>query len=105
MALTNTPAWEVEYDAEGDVLYASRGAPQPAASVEVGDDIFLRYVPGNPEVVGITIVNFLQHYPPPAGRSLRDHATAEVAALWQAYPKVPPTALKGTEPPPGGDHP
>jgi uncharacterized protein YuzE len=99
MALTSPPAWEVAYDDEGDVLYASRGAPQPAASVEVGDDVFLRYVPVNPEVVGITIVNFLQHYPQPAGRSLRDHATAVVMALWQAYPKVPPTMLEGAEPP------
>jgi uncharacterized protein YuzE len=95
----------VAYDDEVDVLYASRGAPQAATSVEVGDDVFLRYVPANPEVVGITIVNFLQHYPPPAGRSLRDHATAVVAALWQAYPKVPPTMLEGAEPPPGGSRP
>ena len=94
MALTTLSAWELDYDAEGDVLYASRGAPQPAASVEVWDDVWLRYVPGSPDVVGITILQFLEHYPLPAGRALPEHATDVVAALGQAYPKIPPALLE-----------
>jgi hypothetical protein len=94
MALTMQPPWELDYDADGDVLYASRGAPQPAAGVEICDDAWLRYVPGNPDVVGITILKFLEHYPLPAGRPLLQHATDVVTALWQTYPKIPPTLIE-----------
>ena len=51
------PVCELDYDADSDLL--SPGAPQPAASVEVTDDVWWRCVPGNPEAVGITVLNFL----------------------------------------------
>ena len=48
MAVDIIPSWDLDYDDEVDVLYASRGAPQPAASLEVIDDVLLRYVPHIP---------------------------------------------------------
>ena len=63
MALGSTSELMLDYDQEGDVLYASLGPPQPAVSDEVDDDILLRYCPPSRDVVGITIVNFRRHFP------------------------------------------
>jgi uncharacterized protein YuzE len=82
MALGSTSELVLDYDQEADVLYASVGAPQPAVSDEVGEDLWLRYCPPSPDVVGITIVNFRHHYP---------HAEAHqiVSRLLKQYPIVP----------------
>jgi hypothetical protein len=89
MAVTETPSWDLDYDDEVDVLYASRGAPQPAASLEVIDDVLLRYVPSHPAVVGITIVNFLKHFPNLKAKPFQMHATAVLEELFRKYPSVP----------------
>jgi hypothetical protein len=89
MAITEPLSWDLDYDDEVDVLYASRGAPQPAASLEVLDDVLLRYVPPPPEVVGITIVNFLKHFPNLKAKPFQMHATAVLEELFRKYPSVP----------------
>jgi uncharacterized protein YuzE len=89
MAVTELLSWDLDYDDEVDVLYASRGAPQPAASIEVTDDVLLRYVPSTPKVVGITIVNFLKHFPNVNAKPFQTHATAVVEELFRKYPEVP----------------
>ena len=89
MAVTDTSSWDLDYDEEVDVLYASRGAPQPAASFEVIDDVLLRYVPPRPEVVGITIVNFLKYFPNVEAKPFQAHATAVIDELFRKYPTVP----------------
>jgi hypothetical protein len=89
MAITEPLSWDLDYDDEVDVLYASRGAPQPAASLEVIDDVLLRYVPPHPAVVGITIVNFLKHFPNVKANSFQVHAAAVIADLFRKYPTVP----------------
>jgi hypothetical protein len=89
MAVDVIPSWDHDYDDEVDVLYASRGAPQPAASLEVIDDVLLRYVPPHPEVVGITIVNFLKHFPNVKAEPFQAHATAVLEELFRKYPAVP----------------
>jgi uncharacterized protein YuzE len=63
MALRSASEFVLDYDQEGDVLYASLGPPQPAISDEVDDDILLRYCPPHRQVVGITILNFRRHFP------------------------------------------
>ena len=63
MAISVPSELVLDYDEEGDVLYASLGAPQHAITDEVEDDILLRSCPPKPEVVGITIVNFRRHFP------------------------------------------
>lgn len=45
------------YDKDADVLYLSIGAPRPAISREVGDDVLLRLDPDSGAVVGMTILN------------------------------------------------
>ena len=45
------------YDKDADVLYLSVGAPRPAISREVGDDVLLRLDPNSGAVVGMTILN------------------------------------------------
>jgi hypothetical protein len=53
------------------------------------EDVLFRYIPPSPEVIGITIMNFLEHYP------VHDKATMPMAAkpivqeLLQKYPCVP----------------
>jgi len=89
MAVTELPSWDLDYDDEVDVLYASRGAPQPAASFEVIDDVLLRYVPPYTEVVGMTIVDFLKHFPNVEAKPFRAHATAVLEELFRKYPTVP----------------
>jgi hypothetical protein len=89
MAVTETPSWDLDYDDEVDVLYASRGAPQPAASLEVTDDVLLRYIPPHTEVMGITIVNFLKHFPNVKANPFQVHATAVIEELFRKYPAVP----------------
>jgi uncharacterized protein YuzE len=81
MALSST-ALVLDYDQEGDVLYASLGPPQPAISDEVDDDILLRYCPPSRDVVGITIVNFRRHF------SCQEPADV-IHCLLRKYPTVP----------------
>ena len=87
MALTR--AFTLDYDAQGDVLYVSLTAPQPALSLEVEPDVFFRYVPPGLEVVGITFLNFLMHFPGPDPKTTPTHATAVVEDILQKYPKIP----------------
>jgi uncharacterized protein YuzE len=82
MALGSTSELILDYDQEGDVLYASLGPPQPAISDEIDDDILLRYCPPSPQVVGITILNFRRHFP-------SDEAAEVIQRLLQKYPMVP----------------
>jgi len=48
---------QLSYDREADVLYLSIGAPRPAVSREVGDDVLLRVDPDTGAVVGLTVLN------------------------------------------------
>jgi uncharacterized protein YuzE len=82
MAVKSTPALVLDYDQEGDILYASFGPPQHAVTDEVDDDILLRYCPPNRDVVGITIVNFRRHFP-------HEDATDVIHRVLQQYPVVP----------------
>ncbi len=48
----------LNYDKEADVLYASIDKPQPAISIEIEEDMLLRYTPPGNEVVGVTLISF-----------------------------------------------
>ena len=54
---------QFHYDREADVLYLSVGKPQRAKTVEMGEDFVLRLNPKTGEVVGMTIVDFIRHFP------------------------------------------
>lgn len=82
-------AFQLHYDEDGDVLYASVDKPQRAMSYEVDTDILLRYVPPDPTIVGVTILEFLTHYPCPTDTLLLDHASNVVAGVLRQYPEVP----------------
>jgi uncharacterized protein YuzE len=82
MAVRSVSDLTLDYDEERDVLYASVGPPRRAVSDEVDDDIWLRYCPPSPTVVGITIVNFRRHFPQQDG-------TDVIRGLLQKYPIVP----------------
>jgi hypothetical protein len=73
--------------------YASIGVPQLALSIEVKPDVLLRYIPTGDEVVGVTMLNFLKHFPLPPRTPLLTHATAVVKQLLQHYPQVPMSAI------------
>jgi uncharacterized protein YuzE len=45
-----------EYDGEADTLYFSFGKPKPAAGVDVGQGVIVRYDEKANEVIGLTIV-------------------------------------------------
>ena len=89
MALSTPRAFTIDYDAQGDVLYVSLTAPQPALSLEVEPDVLLRYVPPGLKVVGITFLNFLMHFPGPDPKTTLAHATTVVEGILRKYPKVP----------------
>jgi uncharacterized protein YuzE len=82
MALKSAPELILDYDQEGDVLYASLGPPQYAVTDEVDDDILLRYCPPSRDVVGITIVNFRRHFPHEAPVDV-------IHRIFRQYPVVP----------------
>jgi hypothetical protein len=89
MAVSAESLWQFDYDVRGDVLYASRGDPQPAISYEIETDILLNYVAPNLHVVGITVLNFLKHFPRQDRTPVRSHAAAIVEELFRKYPLVP----------------
>jgi uncharacterized protein YuzE len=82
MALRSASELVLDYDQEGDVLYASLGPPQHAVTDEVDDDILLRYCPPSRDIVGITIVNFRRHFP-------RQEPADVIQRLLRKYPKWP----------------
>jgi uncharacterized protein YuzE len=45
-----------DYDEDADVLYLSIGAPQPAAGIDIGEGVVLRYNEREKSVVGLTII-------------------------------------------------
>jgi hypothetical protein len=90
MALSAESLWQLDYDARGDVLYASLGDPQLALSYEIDTDILPNYVPPNLHVVGITVLNFLKHFPRRDSIPVQSHAAAIVEQLFRKYPLVPP---------------
>lgn len=49
-----TITWD--YDEEGDVLYLSIGEPQPAAGIDIGEGVIIRYDEVRKEVVGLTLI-------------------------------------------------
>lgn len=89
MALTTETGWQIDYDEESDVLYASLGPARRALSWEIAPDILLRYVPPSPDVVGITLVHCLRQFPRPPQVPLDLHLYAVLHVLWREHPKVP----------------
>jgi uncharacterized protein YuzE len=79
----------LDYDEQNDVLYASRGSPQAALSYEISKDVWLDYIPPNRIVVGITILNFVEHHPVTNKGTLLEIAQTVVQDLLQRYPSVP----------------
>jgi hypothetical protein len=90
MAVNVKPVFTLDYDAQGDVVYASMPEPQPALSVEVEPDVLLRYGPPSLEVMGRTLINVPTHFPCPPPKTSLEHATAVVEELLRKYPQVPP---------------
>jgi hypothetical protein len=80
---------DLDYDEQNDVLYASLGSPQAALSYEVSKDVWLDYIPPNLTVLGITILNFLKHYPVTNKTTVFETAQTVVQDLLQRYPSVP----------------
>ena len=80
---------DLDYDERNDVLYASLGSPQPAIGYEIAKDIWLDYIPPNRAVVGITILNFSQHYAIQDRTQLLVSAKCVVENLLHRYPSVP----------------
>jgi uncharacterized protein YuzE len=80
----------LNYDEEADVLYASIDKPQPAVSVEIESGILLRYIPPKNEVVGVTLINFLEHFPCPPQKHIYEHAAGVVTDLLMKYRVLPP---------------
>ena len=53
---------QISYDKISDVLYISFGNPQPGLSDETDDGNLVRIDPYTGEIVGITILDFKEHY-------------------------------------------
>ena len=48
------------YDSDVDILYASMGVPKPAASVEKGNGTILRIDPVTGDLVGFTVIHYME---------------------------------------------
>jgi uncharacterized protein YuzE len=79
----------LNYDEEADVLYASIDKPQPALSIEIEADILLRYTPPGNEVVGVTLISFLEHFPCPPQKNIYEHAAGIVTDLLMKHRVIP----------------
>jgi uncharacterized protein YuzE len=80
---------DLNYDEQNDVLYASLGPPQAALSYQISKDIWLDYIPPNRRVMGVTILNFLEHYPVTNNGTWLEIAQIVVQDLLEKYPSVP----------------
>ena len=80
---------DLDYDEQNDVLYASLGSPQAALSYEIRKDIWLDYIPPHRRVLGVTVLNFLEHYPVVNRDTVLHEARTIVQDLLQRYPSVP----------------
>ena len=91
MAVITGADLQLDYDAQGDVLYATFGPLEPAVSFQIHEhvDVFLRYVPPSRRVVGIFILDFLRNFPNRADVEFRSHVRQVVTEFWQKYPKIP----------------
>ena len=73
---------EFDYYAEGDVLYITfAGNSDQAMTRDIGEGVFLREDPVSGEVVGITIMDFLQCFlkeVDPSKLQLPSYATDEI---------------------------
>jgi uncharacterized protein YuzE len=49
-----------DYDADGDVLYLHIGDPQPAEGEETPEGHIIRYAPGTPTIIGLTVIGARQ---------------------------------------------
>lgn len=54
--------FELSYDRDADVLYISIGAPRPAHTYEEEEGVLLRRDPTSQEVVGVTILDYEEHF-------------------------------------------
>ena len=89
MAMNLGKPLRLNYDEEADVLYASIDKPQPAISVEIEAGILLRYTPPGNEVVGVTLISFLDHFPCPPQKQIYEHAASVVTDLLMKYRVLP----------------
>ena len=53
---------KIRYDQEADVLYGTCGKPIYTDYVEHSDSVILRLDPETERVVGLTIIDFSQHF-------------------------------------------
>lgn len=58
----NSPDLRISYDSSADVLYVSFGPSRPGIAMEVDDGDFVRVDPYSDEVVGVTILDFLERF-------------------------------------------
>lgn len=64
-----------DFDPTSDSYMLTIGAPRAALSWDMGDDVWVRYLPMTGEVVGIEVENFTHRFLP-------NHP--ELAAMWSA---------------------
>jgi hypothetical protein len=56
IAIAERAASRWDYDEGADVLYLSLGERRPAAGIDIGDGLILRYDEAHNEVVGLTVI-------------------------------------------------
>ena len=52
----------ISYDKDADVLYITEGKPREAISQMMDDGVIVRRDPKSKEVIGFTIVDFMEHF-------------------------------------------
>ena len=62
VSITRVGQFELSYDRDADVLYVSIGSPRPAHTYEEDEGILIRKDPRTGETVGITILDYEEHF-------------------------------------------
>lgn len=76
---------QINYDDFSDVLYISFGNPCPGLADGIGDGNFVRIDPYTDEIVGITILNFKEHYKPQPNKDILEFAKKLIPKILEVY--------------------
>ena len=78
-----------QYDGEADVLYVSKGMPQPSETVEQADGLLFRYADKDKSPSGVTVLDYAK-----AWGANKDALTGRVAAFLKVPSEKIATALQ-----------
>jgi|SaaInl7_200m_RNA_FD_contig_71_868820_length_1159_multi_6_in_0_out_0_2 uncharacterized protein YuzE len=75
----------IKYDKFSDVLYISLGNPCDGLAKDIGGGNFIRINPQTNEVIGITILDFMERYSLNENTDIQETATELIPTILKLY--------------------